>query len=76
MIDGYPRVVLFDIGSAAWKLDEWKRDLWNIANIGVPWHDRESNDSIIFGYLVAWFLEEVKFILHVYTLIYNHVLMD
>ncbi|CAL1278683.1 unnamed protein product [Larinioides sclopetarius] len=58
LIDGYPRVVLFDIGSAAWKLDEWKRDLWNIANIGVPWHDRESNDSIIFGYLVAWFLEE------------------
>ncbi|PRD28487.1 UNVERIFIED_CONTAM: GlyS [Trichonephila clavipes] len=58
LIDGYPRVVLFDIGSAAWKLDEWKRDLWNMANIGVPWHDRESNDSIIFGYLVAWFLEE------------------
>ncbi|GBN38376.1 Glycogen [starch] synthase [Araneus ventricosus] len=58
LIDGYPRVVLFDIGSAAWKLDEWKRDLWNIANIGVPWHDRESNDAIIFGYLVAWFLEE------------------
>lgn len=58
LIDGYPRVVLFDIGSAAWKLDEWKRDLWNVANIGVPWHDRESNDSIIFGYLVAWFLEE------------------
>ncbi|GIY71375.1 glycogen synthase [Caerostris darwini] len=58
LIDGYPRVVLFDIGSAAWKLDEWKRDLWNVGNIGVPWHDRESNDAIIFGYLVAWFLEE------------------
>ncbi|XP_015906925.2 glycogen [starch] synthase [Parasteatoda tepidariorum] len=58
LIDGYPRVILFDISSAAWKLDEWKRDLWNTANIGVPWHDRESNDAIIFGYLVAWFLDE------------------
>ncbi|XP_076304313.1 glycogen [starch] synthase [Tachypleus tridentatus] len=58
LIDGYPRVVLFDIGSAAWKLDEWKRELWNTCNIGVPWHDRESNDAIIFGFLVTWFLEE------------------
>lgn len=58
LIDGYPRVILFDISSAAWKLDEWKRDLWNVGNIGVPWHDRESNDAVIFGYLVAWFLEE------------------
>lgn len=24
LIDGYPKVVLFDIGSAAWKLDQWK----------------------------------------------------
>uniref|UniRef100_A0A023FL30 Glycogen [starch] synthase n=1 Tax=Amblyomma cajennense TaxID=34607 RepID=A0A023FL30_AMBCJ len=58
LIDGYPQVLLFDIGSAAWKLDEWKRDLWNTCNIGVPWHDRESNDAIIFGYLVAWFLTD------------------
>ncbi|KAG0424763.1 hypothetical protein HPB47_028029 [Ixodes persulcatus] len=58
LIDGYPQVLLFDIGSAAWKLDEWKRDLWNMCNIGVPWHDRESNDAIIFGYLVAWFLSD------------------
>lgn len=60
LIDGYPQVLLFDIGSAAWKLDEWKRDLWNTCNIGVPWHDRESNDAIIFGYLVAWFLSDVS----------------
>ena len=24
----------------------------------MPWHDREANDSIILGYLVAWFMEE------------------
>ena len=59
LIDGYPKVVLFDIGSAAWKLDEWKRELWEMSHIGVPWHDRESNDAIILGFLTAWFLSEV-----------------
>lgn len=59
LIDGYPSVLLFDIGSAAYKLDEWKTDFWNLTNIGVPGHDRESNDALLFGYLVAWFLEEI-----------------
>ncbi|PVD33921.1 hypothetical protein C0Q70_05183 [Pomacea canaliculata] len=58
LIDGYPKVVLFDIGSAAWKLDEFKHELWENAGIGIPWHDRESNDAVIFGALVAWFLSE------------------
>ncbi|RUS84324.1 hypothetical protein EGW08_007918 [Elysia chlorotica] len=58
LIDGYPKVILFDIGSAAWKLDEFKHELWEAANIGVPWHDRESNDAVIFGALVAWFLQD------------------
>jgi len=58
LIDGYPKVVLFDISSAAWKLDEFKHELWEAANIGIPWHDRESNDAVIFGALVAWFLGE------------------
>jgi glycogen(starch) synthase len=58
LIEGYPRVLLIDFGSAAWKLDEWKRDFWNICNIGIPWHDTEANDAIIFGYCVAWLLEE------------------
>ena len=61
LIDGYPKVLLFDIASAAWKLDEWKKDIWEYAHIGVPWHDRESNDAIIFGFLTAWFLAEVGF---------------
>ncbi|XP_069132224.1 glycogen [starch] synthase-like [Argopecten irradians] len=60
LIDGYPKVVLFDIGSAAWKLDEFKHELWEKANIGVPWHDRESNDAVIFGALVAWFIGEFR----------------
>jgi len=60
LIDGYPKVVLFDIGSAAWKLDEWKREIWDITHIGIPWHDRESNDAIIFGNLTVWFLSEFQ----------------
>ena len=58
LIDGYPQVILFDIGSASWKLDEWKHDFFETCSIGVPHHDRESNDSIIFGYCVVWFLQE------------------
>ncbi|CAC5409044.1 GYS [Mytilus coruscus] len=60
LIDGYPKVILFDIGSAAWKLDEFKHELWEKANIGIPWHDRESNDAVIFGALVAWFIGEFR----------------
>lgn len=58
LIDGAPDVLLFDIGSASWKLDEWKHDFWNNCNIGVPHLDQESNDAIIFGYLISWFFEE------------------
>jgi glycogen(starch) synthase len=56
LIDGYPKVVLFDIGSAAWKLDAWKHDLWEKCHIGVPWQDKETNDCVIFGFLTAVFL--------------------
>jgi len=59
LIEGYPKVALFDIGSAAWKLDEWKRELWECTHIGVPYHDQESNDAIVFGFLTVWFIAEV-----------------
>uniref|UniRef100_A0A6V7WI74 Glycogen [starch] synthase n=2 Tax=Meloidogyne TaxID=189290 RepID=A0A6V7WI74_MELEN len=57
LIDGYPKCLLFDIGSAAWKLDTWKHELWERCKIGVPFLDREANDCIIFGFLVAIFLK-------------------
>ena len=63
-------MLLFDIGSAAWKLDEWKRELWEVAHIGLPWHDRESNDALIFGFLTAWFLGEVSRAMSFYMLIF------
>ncbi|KAA1104161.1 glycogen synthase isoform 1 [Puccinia graminis f. sp. tritici] len=36
-------------------LDEWKTPLWNLAGIPAPPNDSETNNSIVFGYLVAWF---------------------
>ncbi|CAG0921176.1 unnamed protein product, partial [Notodromas monacha] len=58
LVDGNPMVILFDIGSAAWKLHEWKEELWRSANVGIPWEDVEVNDSLIFGFLCAWLLQE------------------
>ncbi len=34
LIEGYPQVILFDIKSAAYKLDQWKREFWECCHIG------------------------------------------
>ncbi|XP_061108154.1 glycogen [starch] synthase, liver isoform X2 [Conger conger] len=59
LIEGSPYVILFDIGSAAWNLDRWKAEFWDTCGIGLPFHDREANDSLIFGSLNAWFFKEL-----------------
>ncbi|KAJ7334647.1 glycogen synthase [Mycena albidolilacea] len=56
LIEGAPHVLLFDTGSMYSRLDEWKGDLWNLAGIPSPPNDHETNETIVFGYLVAWFL--------------------
>ncbi|CAG8522138.1 7687_t:CDS:2 [Dentiscutata heterogama] len=56
LIEGAPRVVLFDTNSIIERLDAWKADLWNVAGIPSPPNDQETNDAVLFGYLVAWFL--------------------
>ncbi|TRM66644.1 glycosyltransferase family 3 protein [Schizophyllum amplum] len=58
LIEGSPKVILFDTGSMYHRLDEWKADLWNLAGIPSPPADHETNETIVFGYLVAWFLGE------------------
>lgn len=58
LIDGAPRVILFDMGSAYQYISEWKADLWSVAGIPSPPHDNETNEAIVFGYVVAWFLGE------------------
>jgi glycogen(starch) synthase len=59
LIEGAPRVLLIDTGTGYKYLDEWKGDLWNTAGIPSPSADNETNEAIVFGYLVAWFLGEV-----------------
>ena len=58
LIDGAPRVILFDINSVLYRVDEWRGDLYNVAGIPCPPNDMETNDAIAFGYCVAWFLGE------------------
>ncbi|KAI0045045.1 glycosyltransferase family 3 protein [Auriscalpium vulgare] len=58
LIEGAPHVLLFDTGSQYHRIDEWKGDLWNLAGIPTPPNDHETNETIVFGYLVAWFLGE------------------
>jgi len=64
LVDGSPQVILFDIGSAAWKLDEYKQHLWDACNIGIPHLDIEANDAVILGYLIAEFISEVSIHTH------------
>jgi glycogen synthase len=59
LIEGAPRVLLIDTKTAYRFLDEWKADLWNTAGIPSPPGDDETNEAVVFGYLVAWFLGEV-----------------
>lgn len=63
LIEGAPRVLLMDTKTAYGYLDEWKADLWNVASIPAPPGDEETNETIVFGYLVAWFLGEVRIVL-------------
>ncbi|CAF1239042.1 unnamed protein product [Adineta ricciae] len=76
LIEGFPQVVLFDIGSAAHRLDGWKGDFFQYAHIGIPYHDRESNDALIFGFCVFWFIgtfiEHVKRIKKSYVIAHFH----
>ncbi|XP_058792126.1 glycogen [starch] synthase isoform X2 [Phymastichus coffea] len=60
LVDGNPQIILFDIGSAAWKLDEYKQELWSCCGFGIPHLDIEANDAVIFGYLVCQFMIEFR----------------
>ena len=37
-----------------------KADLWNTTGIPSPPGDDETNEAVVFGYLLAWFLGEVS----------------
>ncbi|KAL9009051.1 MAG: hypothetical protein Q9173_005887 [Seirophora scorigena] len=58
LIEGAPRILLIDTKTGYRWLDEWKADLWNTAGIPIPPGDHETNEAVVFGYLVTWFLGE------------------
>lgn len=60
LVDGNPQIILFDISSASWKLDEYKHELWSTCNIGIPHLDIEANDAVLLGYLVCQFIAEFR----------------
>ena len=59
VIEGSPKVILFDLDSIRGHLNEWKSDLWSLVGIPSPENDSETNDAILLGYTVTWFLGEV-----------------
>lgn len=69
LIDGSPRVILFKLDSARGFLNEWKGDLWSLVGIPSPENDPETNDAIVLGYLVAWFLGELAHLDHKHTIV-------
>ncbi|XP_057289340.1 glycogen [starch] synthase, muscle-like [Hydractinia symbiolongicarpus] len=62
LIDGSPKVILFDIESARHHLASWRKDLWEACHIGIPDHDSECLNILIFGSIVAWFLGKFRHI--------------
>ncbi|CAI4213756.1 unnamed protein product [Parascedosporium putredinis] len=72
LVEGAPRVILIDTSTGYKWLDEWKRDLWDVAGIPSPPDDHETNEAIVFGYLVAWFLGEFARKIDVTTVFTTH----
>ncbi len=48
-MEGNPQIILFDVGSASFKMNDFKQELFEKAGIGIPHEDVESNDVSIFG---------------------------
>ena len=60
LVDGNPQIILFDIGSASDKLLAYKTEFYDGCKIGIPNQDTECNDAVLFGFMVAKFIEEVS----------------
>ena len=54
------QVILFDLNSGRYKLEEWRSELWDLSHNGIPDSDTESQDSLLFGQLTCWFISEVS----------------
>jgi len=60
LVEGNPQVILFDVGSSFYKMNEFKQELYDNAAIGCAQGDTEVNDVILFGFMVAQFLADFR----------------
>jgi len=60
LIDGNPKVILFDVDSGRKFLNSWREELWKSCKVGIPDGDSETLNTLIFGGLVAWFLGKFR----------------
>lgn len=60
LVEGNPQVILFDVDSAADKLEKFKGQLFKEAGIGAPQQDMEVNEVILFGFMAAQFLADFR----------------
>lgn len=61
LIEGDPKVILFDLESARSYLGHWREELWKSCKIGIPDTDSETLNTLLFGGLVAWFLGKFRY---------------
>ena len=52
-------------------MDEYKQELWDKCNLGIPHLDVEANDAVILGYMVAQFIEQVCCTLSLFSILPN-----
>ncbi|PKS08654.1 hypothetical protein jhhlp_005043, partial [Lomentospora prolificans] len=59
LVDGHPRVLLLDV-KAGYELflNTWKTEFKNVSGVSLPTDD-ESDDALVFGYLVTWYFREL-----------------
>ena len=49
LIDGAPKVVLFDLHTVKEQLGSWRWDLWEKCKIGCPDDDPDAQNAVLFG---------------------------
>lgn len=59
LIEGSPKMLLFDINAEYENYSTWRGDLNRSAGIPNEGHDQETIDAVVFGKLVARFFEKV-----------------
>jgi glycogen synthase len=60
LVEGSPRVLLIDVKAGFQFFEEWRQDFQALTGVLLPEEDDMSNDALVFGYLVTWFLAEVR----------------